>query len=513
MLQLRRATEHDLDTIIGLIDKAAEWLGTKGIDQWATPWPNRAARDERVSAGIEADQTWVLEADDGTVAATVSMDHEGNAKLWKESELAAPAVYVQRLVIDRRYAGMGLGAQLIDWAGRRAREEYGAKWIRIDVWTHNYALHRYYESVGFIFRRRRSEPDYPAGTLLEKATQDIAIPAKPLFKESADSLRSFSARWDFAANPLIGVLSDLGTRVRNTARCLPGHRLTGPVAVVFIGCAQFASLLLLGPWAGASADQATPNGFTWASAINMVSLLVLAVALVIIGPRDLQGSRRRSRLSEVVLGAGGDRRADGFLAALRDRRIQLLLIMMATVTVATDPTLAFGPALAKQMGGSEVWAGFFIVVLSAGPILGSFLPEVRPNWTPSLRASARVIGALGIAMAIFSFAPQTWLSVTAALVAGVMTLVAGATTQSLVLAGEGTRNARRVMAAWSLALVGGRPIASLIDGLVAGMGGGIRMTCVILELPAVVVGALAVPALARLGRSYLTYRRPLINER
>jgi hypothetical protein len=104
--QLRRATVRDLTTILRLIDEAANWLRTKGTDQWAAPWPERAARDERVRVALAAGQTWIV-WDNKTAAATVSMDHEGNPKLWKPTELNDRAVYVQRLVVAREYAGHG----------------------------------------------------------------------------------------------------------------------------------------------------------------------------------------------------------------------------------------------------------------------------------------------------------------------------------------------------------------------------------------------------------------------
>src|SRR5215467_11952801 len=39
-------------------------------------------------------------------------------------------MYVSRLIIDRSHAGQGIGATLIDWAGVRGLDNWGAKWIR-----------------------------------------------------------------------------------------------------------------------------------------------------------------------------------------------------------------------------------------------------------------------------------------------------------------------------------------------------------------------------------------------
>ena len=58
-------------------------------------------------------------------------------------------MYVRRLVVRRDYAGRGLGAALLDWAGLTARRQAGAQWIRVDVWRSNKELHAYYERQGF----------------------------------------------------------------------------------------------------------------------------------------------------------------------------------------------------------------------------------------------------------------------------------------------------------------------------------------------------------------------------
>jgi hypothetical protein len=58
---IRRGTAGDLDTIVGVIDEAADWLRGKGTDQWAQPWPDRAARDGRVRRGLRNGNTWIAE--------------------------------------------------------------------------------------------------------------------------------------------------------------------------------------------------------------------------------------------------------------------------------------------------------------------------------------------------------------------------------------------------------------------------------------------------------------------
>ena len=190
-LQIARASAQHLDEVLGLIDDARSWLWTKDTDQWDKPWPDPAARNERVLAGLRNKKTWIV-WDGNIAAATITITTRRNNAVWARpactANLAERAVFVHRLITSRKYAGLGLGAELIDWAGLRGGREYGAKWIRIDVWRTNTGLHDYYTSKGFKPCGICEDPDYPSGALFEKPVAGIWVPRYPKFTEtSADS--------------------------------------------------------------------------------------------------------------------------------------------------------------------------------------------------------------------------------------------------------------------------------------------------------------------------------------
>lgn len=182
MLHVRPATSADFETIIDFIDEASAWLASKGTDQWAKPWPDETERDDRVRRGIKDGCTWMA-VDDGQSVATISCRAGGNADLWDASEQAEPAVYVSRLIVCRRCTGQDLGRELIDWAGLWAAAQYDARWIRIDVWTTNAMLHRYYEDRGFRFCRRCDDVRYPSAMLFQKPTASITAADVPRLHE------------------------------------------------------------------------------------------------------------------------------------------------------------------------------------------------------------------------------------------------------------------------------------------------------------------------------------------
>jgi len=179
LLRLRRATKDDYDEIITLINEAAEWLRTKNTDQWEQPWPSEEDRRVRILRDLIAGKT-LLALDEDLPVATITADLVDNP-IWPPDTRRDRAVYACRLVVRRTHGGLGIGAALLDWVGQHARWQYGAAWVRVDVWTTNEALHAYYEQQGFEFCKFSDELDnYPSTALFQKATMGITTTGQPL---------------------------------------------------------------------------------------------------------------------------------------------------------------------------------------------------------------------------------------------------------------------------------------------------------------------------------------------
>jgi predicted N-acetyltransferase YhbS len=161
---VEQATISDLPVILAMRQEASDWLAKKGINQRAVAWPNPEAQSERILSSIRAGETWMVRTDDGETAATVALDSFSDPQLWTPSEQAELAMYLHRLIVRRKYAG--LGDDLIDWACTRAGQ-LGNHWVRVDVWTDNVGLHRYYEQRGFK-HVRTLDLDYPSGALFQR---------------------------------------------------------------------------------------------------------------------------------------------------------------------------------------------------------------------------------------------------------------------------------------------------------------------------------------------------------
>jgi GNAT superfamily N-acetyltransferase len=174
---LCRASSPHLAVVRQLLEEAVEWLRGKNTDQWSKPWPDAAKRDERIRQDLIAGKTWIA-WDDATPVGTITVDTDDPLDLagnpvWPAHKRVERALYVHRVIVRRSHAGLGLGAELFNWASDVAQREIGAPLIRIDVWTDNWDLHAYYRRQGFTlceFRDPSAVPGYPSRALFERRT-------------------------------------------------------------------------------------------------------------------------------------------------------------------------------------------------------------------------------------------------------------------------------------------------------------------------------------------------------
>jgi MFS family permease len=236
----------------------------------------------------------------------------------------------------------------------------------------------------------------------------------------------------------------------------------------------------------------------WAFAANAASFIAFTMILWRVRMDVKARPERRSRVR------------DGFVIACQDGRIMILLLMVAAVTIADDPILVLGPALAKQLNVSPAWSGWFIAALGTGTVCSSFR---RSKHQPTLRLAATALASLAVCMLLFVCAPlmrvgfpSIWIGVVAALGAGASCLVANSVTRAVLAEHAGREKTAAVMAIWAIAWAGSKPFASLIDGAL-GSWIGPQWTGVILAMPAFIpIAVMAlVPAvglrLARLERT------------
>lgn len=72
-----------------------------------------------------------------------------DALIWRERE-KGDAIYLHRLVLNRKFEGAKVFKSVLDWALKNAMEK-GLAYVRMDTWAENEKLIGYYKTYGFRF--------------------------------------------------------------------------------------------------------------------------------------------------------------------------------------------------------------------------------------------------------------------------------------------------------------------------------------------------------------------------
>jgi MFS family permease len=243
-------------------------------------------------------------------------------------------------------------------------------------------------------------------------------------------------------------------------------------AAVSLNSVSFNLARAVGPVLGAVVAERA--GYGVAFSLNAASFLVFVVALALVRPRP---QRRVSGPSPKLL--------ETARLVWREPTWGALLLVTVAVSMSTDPINTLTPELALDVfGGRRVDAGLLVGAFGAGATLTAL---TLTSWLRRQRhtlVTAMVVQ--GVGMVAVGLAPSFRAAMVAMAVSGAGFI--GAITRSTArLQLEVPDSQRgRVMALWSLAFIGTRPVAALVDGLVADAFGA-RAGAVVLALPVLVL--------------------------
>lgn len=146
-VQTRLANMNDLHEIKALLKGIAEWLKASEIDQWSYILTNRV--DAKIEAGIQKNETYVLEKDDQIVAtfSVSTTQSDWDQGLW--GELHDRSLYIHRLAVRLDHKGSGLGAEALKWLEANFADQ--VDYLKLDCVAHNQKLNQFYQHYGFTF--------------------------------------------------------------------------------------------------------------------------------------------------------------------------------------------------------------------------------------------------------------------------------------------------------------------------------------------------------------------------
>jgi MFS family permease len=220
-------------------------------------------------------------------------------------------------------------------------------------------------------------------------------------------------------------------------------------------------------------------GLPWAFAVNSASYLLLVAGLLLVRPREEERAERPALRESIAL--------------LREN--PSLVLALAVVMIAgfgSDPVNTESPAFAHAFGYTDTWAGVIVGCFGAGAVAAAFL--VAGRVAGSRRRMAVTLGALGAGILLFSVTPWLPLGLVFLALAGFGYLGSNTSATTRLALGVAPSQRGRIMALWSIAFLGLRPVASLVDGGLAGAFG-VRVAGVVLALPALAGAAVALTTL------------------
>ncbi|MDV6271185.1 GNAT family N-acetyltransferase [Rhodococcus globerulus] len=110
MIDVYPVHDDDAAPILQMRHAAEDWLVERGIDQWRPREISLATVREQIDRG---EFVVACYASNGPVVAAIRLMWSDPA-IWRQDD--AFVGYVHGLVIDRDYAGRGLGRHLLEWA-------------------------------------------------------------------------------------------------------------------------------------------------------------------------------------------------------------------------------------------------------------------------------------------------------------------------------------------------------------------------------------------------------------
>ena len=109
-LEVVRAEPSDLDSVVSILEEVAQWIITKGIDQWPATLPGHWR--QRIAESIQRKEVYLARLD-GEPVGTLTLQWSDEL-VW--GNVPDDAGYVHKLAIRRAVAGRGLGHYLLGWA-------------------------------------------------------------------------------------------------------------------------------------------------------------------------------------------------------------------------------------------------------------------------------------------------------------------------------------------------------------------------------------------------------------
>jgi GNAT superfamily N-acetyltransferase len=154
-ISVRQAQAVDATVVQDMLDEASKWVDALG----EIMWDEDELAPGRIGDEVAAGQFFIAEID-SEPAGAVKFQLEDRL-FWPDlsQEHHDDSAFIHRLVVRRRYRGLGISTALMHWAVSRA-SAMGKRHLRLDCDASRPKLRRLYEGFGFEFHSFRQVGAY-----------------------------------------------------------------------------------------------------------------------------------------------------------------------------------------------------------------------------------------------------------------------------------------------------------------------------------------------------------------
>ena len=198
-------------------------------------------------------------------------------------------------------------------------------------------------------------------------------------------------------------------------------------------------------------------GAEWAFGINALTFVPLLIVLLLIRPRG-----------EVEPDDESSTQVRDGVRWIRDRS-DVIAVLAATLIVGwtSDPFSTLMPAMAETLGGGDATVGLLVGSFGLGAALTApFFDRVKGR-VGRERTVPTALAIVTVGLATVALAPVTPVALGGAAVSGSGFLLGVTGTNSELQKAMPEHLRGRVMAWWSVAFLGCRPVAAVVDGAIA----------------------------------------------
>jgi GNAT superfamily N-acetyltransferase len=140
-IRISQALPRDVESVCSILFEAAAWLEDRGFPMWRADELSR----EWIATDV-AEGHFFLARCGGEAVGTIKFQLQ-DTLFWPDTP-ADEAAFVHRLAVRRAFAGGELSAELLRWAGERAKR-LGRHFLRLDCEASRPRLRAVYERYGF----------------------------------------------------------------------------------------------------------------------------------------------------------------------------------------------------------------------------------------------------------------------------------------------------------------------------------------------------------------------------